>query len=131
MYILPNRFFIIKDKLFVSFNLSNIPRDMKITSVEFHLPLLRSIASNNIYIKEITSRWNENGLKTGKIPTLSKAKKILRPNPRKKELVVNMTLVGKQWYSNHKMNHGIFVKIEKKNMKYLENNPPFLIIDTI
>jgi len=120
-----------RDKLFVSFNLANIPRDMKVTSVEIHLPLRSSTVSSNIYIKEITSRWSEKEIKVGKLPTLSKAKRILRTHPKQKELVVNMTLAGKRWYSNYKTNHGIFVKIEKKNIEYLENDPPFLIINTI
>ncbi|MCC5912511.1 MAG: DNRLRE domain-containing protein [Clostridiaceae bacterium] len=120
-----------KDKLLVSFNLVNIPRDMKITSVKFHLPLSGSAVSTNVYIKEITSRWSENGVKVGKVPTLSKTKKIVRLYPKQKELVINMTLAGKKWYSNYKTNHGIFVRVEKTDINYLKDNPPFLIIDTI
>ena len=131
MYILPRRFFVMKDKLFVSFNLSNIPRDMKITSVELHLPFRSSTVPANVYIKEITSRWNENGIKIGRFPTLSKIRRVLKCYPRQKELVANITLLGKKWYTKHAYNYGIFIKVENKNIKYLENDPPFLIIDTI
>ncbi len=131
MYILPNRFFIMNNKLFVSFNLSNIPRDMTVTSVEFHLPLINLKSTTNIHIKEIISRWNEKELKSGKLPIFSKERRILKARPNQKELIADMTLLGKRWYLSHKMNHGIFVMVEKKNMKYLEKNPPFLIIDTI
>lgn len=131
MFLLPSRLFVVKNTLFVSFNMGNIPRDMRVTSTVFHLPLLKSVTPINVYIKEIVTGWNEKGIEKGIFPTCSTIKQVLKCSPRQRELVVDITPLGKKWILSRKYNHGIYIELEKKNIKYLENNPPFLIVDTV
>lgn len=111
--------------------MGNIPRDMRVTSTILHLPLLKSVTPINAYMKEIITAWNEKGIKVGNFPTCSTVKQILKCAPMQRELVVDITPFGKKWILSRKYNHGIYIELEKKNIKYLENNPPFLIVDTV
>ncbi len=131
MFIIPDRLYVIRDLLFVSFNLANVPRDMKVTTMNLHVPLVKATAPTNVYVKEITASWSEKGLQKGEIPSFSNMKKILRPSPKQRELVINVTPNVKKWYTKGTHNHGIVIKIDKQSSKYLESNPPFLILDTI
>jgi|GEM_PF-2472325 len=130
MFILPNRFYAMRDYLFVSFNLGNVPRDMKVTAMNLHVPLIIAKEDTTIYIKEIGGGWTERGIEKGQIPKFTKAKKVLKTKPKQKELVINVSGFMIKWNSKQN-NHGIFIKLENKSTKYLEENPPFLIVDTI
>ena len=130
MFIIPSRFCAIRDILFVSFNLGNIPLDMKITVMNLHLPLSKAKEETTIYIKEIAESWSEKGIEIGQFPKFTNAKKVVKVAPKQKELVINVSGFVNKWYTKQN-NHGIFIKLEGKSTKYLEGNPPFLIIDTI
>lgn len=131
MFIIPSRLYTIRDLLFISFNLWNIPRDMKITSMNLHLPLIISRESTNVYIKDIVTVWSEEGLKKGKLPKLSKLKRTVTAKPRQRELIINVSSYINKWNLGGHQNNGIMIKLSNKKTKYLEGNLPFMILDTI
>lgn len=131
MFIIPNRFYVIRELLFISFSLGNIPRDMKITSMNLHLPLAITREATNIYMKDIATGWSEEGLKKGVFPKLSRTKRTIKVKPRQRELIINVSSYINKWNLGRNYNNGFLIKIENKKTKYLESNPPFIILDTI
>ncbi|WP_157047281.1 hypothetical protein [Alkaliphilus metalliredigens] len=123
--------FIKKDKLFVSFNLAGIPRDMNVTSMVLHVPLLSFSTSTTVYIKEITTGWSEKAMKKGDFPLRSKEKQILKCAPGQEEIIIDMTGFEKKWRLKERDNYGIYIRLKNKDIKYIKSNPTFLIIDTI
>ncbi|MFZ7102539.1 MAG: DNRLRE domain-containing protein [Peptococcaceae bacterium] len=131
MFFLPNRLFIKKDKLFLAFNLSVIPRDMDVTSMFLYIPLPGYATSTNVYVKEITSRWSEKSLKKGSTPTRSGLLQLISCPPKQDTLNINVTNLHPKWRLKRKNNHGIYIRFKNQNIKHLESNPPYLVIDTI
>ncbi|SCY57674.1 hypothetical protein [Alkaliphilus peptidifermentans] len=131
MFFLPNKLFIRKDRIYVSFNLSVIPSDMKVTFMELHIPLIKLSKATNVYVKEITGGWSEKMMKKGIFPPRSKLLKQMKCNGRQDNLIIDVTIFRSKWRLKKKLNHGIYVKLKDTNIKYLEENPPYLIIDTI
>jgi hypothetical protein len=131
MFFLPNRLFVKQDKLFISFNLSVIPRDMDVTFMAIHLPLLSFSTTTKVYVKEITAGWSEKSMKKGSFPPRSNMLQLLKCSPGQDELIINVTDFRKKWRLKKKQNYGIHVRLKDKQIKYLEDNPPYLVIDTI
>jgi len=131
MFLIPSRLSVYKDKIFVYFKLVGIPPDMKITSMYVNIPLIKAKESFVVDVREITSDWSPKDINKGDFPSRSKVKKILKGLPNKTELRIDVTEFKKKWRNDKKLNFGIYIKMKNKDIKYIENNPPYLIIDTI
>lgn len=131
MFFLPQELFIKGDRFYVMFNLSVIPKDMNITLMRLHIPLLDNPDKLPVRIKEIRKKWSEKSLKKGKLPSL--ASKIYKPQTiyQNKELILDLTQFSTKWRVTSKENFGICIRLKSIDLKSLNNTPPYLIIDTI
>ncbi len=129
MFFLPNKFYVVRNKLFVSFNLKVIPRDMKVTHTVLHLTLPKPKSSTKVYLKEIKTHWDKESIEKGILPQLSKTRRYFKTTAEQKELAINVTALSMKWLKKNKYNHGIYIKIKnaRKNKYYY----PYLITDTI
>ncbi len=130
MLILPQRLQIVKELAFMSFNLVDVPKDMKITKINMHIPLNNSNISSKVHINEIISTWSRDLVSKGKYPP-SKTISLHRIPHKSKELIIDVSNFKSKWCRQSGLNHGIVIKFEKLNPAYLEMNPPFIIVDTI
>jgi len=104
---------------------------MNVTYMVLHIPLPSFSTSTKVYVKEITARWSEKSMKKGSFPSRSNLLQLINCPSKQDELIINVTNFREKWRLKRKYNHGIYVKVKNKNIKYLEANPPYLVIDTI
>lgn len=75
--------------------------------------------------------WSEKEIKDGYFPPRTKEKQILKCSPKQEEILADISKFGNKWRVSRKHNYGIYIRLKNVNIEYVENNPPFLIIDTI
>ncbi|KAB3537315.1 hypothetical protein F8154_03220 [Alkaliphilus pronyensis] len=131
MFFIPKNLAVRKDRLYISFNLSVIPKDMKVLSIQLHIPFHNKKKPKKTYIKELTSDWSPKKIRDGINPNKSKVLIGLQQQLKENELIIDTTLFKDKWRLSNKNNYGIYVRITNDNLSYLINNPPYLVIDTI
>lgn len=131
MFFLPYKLYAKKDKLLVSFNLAVIPKDMKVKAIELHIPLIKSNEAHIVKVAEITEGWSEETIKLVGIPKERRVVQIVKSIPQQRELIINVTAFHKKWRVKKDNNYGVLVSIKNLDLGYLENKPPFLVVDTI
>ncbi len=131
MFFLPNRLFVQGYRLFVSFNIAVIPVDMNVLFIAFHALLPKISRSAVMYVKEITADWNEKSIKNGIFPPCTNTR-YLPCYPGQDELIIDITAFNLKWRFKNKENYGIYLKLKTgEAVHFPEDNPPYLIVDTI
>ncbi|OEH86529.1 hypothetical protein BHU72_13030 [Desulfuribacillus stibiiarsenatis] len=131
MFFLPYKLFVRQSRLYIAFNLSVIPRDMEITSMYLHVQLPKHHTPTTVYLKRLLTYWDEASLRNGIVPSRSQKARLLRYTPEQTELIINVTNYRNLWRKRKKNNHGIYLWAKGKNFKYIESNPPYLVLETI
>lgn len=133
MFFIPNRLFVDRDEMFVSFNIASIPTDMEINRLTLHVPLkhvLESKGKSSMLIEEIDSGWDVALVSQGFRPAHSKriAKVQLFPS---QEAIVDLSEYEAPWRFKSIKNHGVYVKLSGSKADFFAENVPYLIVATI
>lgn len=131
MFFLPRKLFIKKDKLFMTFNLSVIPRDMEITLMLLYIPLPGFPTATKVYVKEIKDKWSKKSIKKGNLPPRSPSIYSFFSAPQEKLLEINVTYFREKWRLKVDENYGIYIRLKNRQLQYLEDDPPYLVLNTI
>ncbi len=131
MFFLPSRLAVSKDRIYVAFNLSVVPRDMAITSMSLHIQLPKFYKPSTITISPLISGWSEASIKKGILPARSKTIQQLKFIPGKREQLINVAAYKTKWRQRKLGNHGIYICFKDKQLQYVLTHPPYLVIDTI
>jgi len=126
-FLLPQDYYTKKGRIFVQFNLSNIPRDMTIRTATLHLPLPKISKPTRVYVKEILGHWDGTRLRGGRVPTRSKVLHQVNCIPGQDELTLSiggLVKKGKRGAST-----GVYVRV--KNVRLHQTTPPYLVLETI
>jgi hypothetical protein len=125
-FLLPQDYYAMRDRIFVQFNLSVIPRDMTIKTVTLHLPLPKISKPTRVYVKEILGHWDGARPKVGR-PTGSRILQKVNCIPGQDELTLSIARLVKK--GKRGANTGIYVRV--KNVRLCQTNPPYLVLETI
>lgn len=131
MFFLPSRLAIIRDRIYVSFALSSIPKDMDIKTMYLHIQLPVYRKATTIKVNRVTTTWSETSISEANRPALSKKSRAYKFIPLTSEQVIDVTHFKKNWRRVRRYNHGVCVQFKgKKTLQYIDNHPPFLVVGT-
>ncbi len=133
MFFIPNRFFVDRNEMFVSFNIAPIPSDMEINRLTLHVPLgyIRTSTDSSLLIEEIETGWDVALLSQGFRPSHSKV--VARvPIARPQEVTLDLNKYSSPWRFTSMNNHGFYVAIlSESKLSFSEEAVPYLIAATI
>lgn len=123
MLFLPRKIATYHNKLYLAFNLSAVPPDMRILAMHLYLP---HVSGTSLYVKrirKIEETWHPKSVKKGKIPRCSSPLKL----PYKQNqncLAVNVTGFHQLW---RRKNNGLC--LEYRPLPHFRSKPlPYLIL---
>lgn len=130
IFFIPSRICVLRNNIFLSFNPSVIPPDMKITSAFVHVPLASVNKVVHAYIIDIKSDWNASSLKKGKLPVFETGFRQVTLAAGEKVLVIDVLDKCKKWRTK-KYNRGFCIQVLPARAVNPRVTKPYLLAETM
>jgi len=131
MFFIPNRWTVRRDEIYMSFNISNIPEDMEVTSMELVLPLPEGVTEGKLWLQAVSSAWEEKNLSVTR-PALAVSEASLSVAPDMTEARFSLTHYAFPWRFRSFENHGVYVRVDALEGNWFEEEtPPYLLVATV
>lgn len=130
IYFIPNKICIVRNNIFLSFNLSVIPPDMKITKAFVHVPLAGVNKVVHAYIIDIKSGWTVSSLKKGKLPVFETGFKQVTLAAGEKTLTIDVLDKCQKWRAR-KNNCGLCIQVVPAKAVNAKVARPYLLAETV
>lgn len=130
MFFLPRVIYTKRNKVFLKFDLSPIPKDMNTLRIKLHIPPPDANTPISGILKGIKSKWRVKKIRKGVTPIYSHKYLKINSNSMDNTIQVVVTKYSKTWREPLKNNTGIYLRLKKQRTKYLRKEIPYLIVTT-